>query len=404
MISLKMDVLQYRIMQMSKLVFLLNTSLNKNGPSTHLLMDIIFEAKKSGFDVNIISPDQRSEIGIGGFVVKNFYVQIENTNKNNFIKRLIVEFKFAHKATRIALQLNADAVFVQSTTIPKEYIKPLKKHKIKVLLNVQDIFPQNLHFSEQLPLDFLTYHFFLNEQKKALKIVDRVVTVSDDMAETLAGNGLDRQKIAVVYNWSYSDTPIGNGGVDRDEQCIIKRNDNCFNVLYAGNIGKMQNVEELLLAAELLGTDNIIFHILGDGANKNKIMKRFSNLKNVIYYPFVDQQYAEKIYSQADLNVIPLKPKGIFTAMPSKTATCFRTRRPVLFCIDENSISAKIFKELGGVYVTKPNYKTIANKITEISKKTGNQYDSRDSFFLMYMSKKSNPRKYISAIESMLNT
>ena len=63
-----------------------------------------------------------------------------------------------------------------------------------------------------------------------------------------------------------------------------------FNVVYAGNIGIMQNVDLLVKTAKLMQDEkNICFHIVGDGAYKEKLQsqatsqpreaKRWKNLR-----------------------------------------------------------------------------------------------------------------------------
>ena len=73
-------------------------------------------------------------------------------------------------------------------------------------------------------------------------------------------------------------------------------------------------------------------------------------IDNITLLPMQPSRYAESIYAQADVNIIPLMPGGIKTALPSKTATVLRTNRPVVFCIDRNSLFSKKFSQAEGVY------------------------------------------------------
>jgi hypothetical protein len=61
-------------------------------------------------------------------------------------------------------------------------------------------------------------------------------------------------------------------------------------------------------------------------------------------------KYAESVYAQADVNIIPLMPGGIRTALPSKTATVLRTDKPVVFCVDKNSKTEALFSKMKDVY------------------------------------------------------
>ena len=113
------------------------------------------------------------------------------------------------------------------------------------------------------------------------------------------------------------------------------------------NIGKMQNVELIARAAQLSQSDDRIhYYIIGDGANKKQIEQIAGSLANVDILPMQPSAYAESIYAQADVNVIPLAKGGIKTALPSKTATVLRTDGCAVFCIDKGSVFEETIKNI----------------------------------------------------------
>ena len=158
------------------------------------------------------------------------------------------------------------------------------------------------------------------------------------MKKTLNGCGINPYKIDVVYNWSYSDDPIVLSEIPDDHVFDLNKDKNKINVVYAGNIGKMQNVELIARTAVLSRGDNSIhYYIIGDGANKRKIEDIVDGVENVTVLPMQPSKFAESIYAQADINVIPLARGGINTALPSKTATVLRADSYAVFCIDAKS-------------------------------------------------------------------
>lgn len=69
--------------------------------------------------------------------------------------------------------------------------------------------------------------------------------------------------------------------MDNDIRKLLPQNK--FNVVYAGNIGVMQNVEVVIEAARKSEDPDVLFHIFGDGAYKQKLIEKASDLNNVIF-------------------------------------------------------------------------------------------------------------------------
>src|SRR5699024_448978 len=119
---------------------------------------------------------------------------------------------------------------------------------------------------------------------------------------------------------------------------------NKFNVVYAGNIGVMQNVEVVIEAARKSEDPDVLFHIFGDGAYKQKLIEKASGLNNVRYWPMQPIDKAPALYACADVNIIPLAQNIYRTALPSKTATCMAVHTPLILCIGTESQFAQRVK------------------------------------------------------------
>lgn len=341
-----------------KFLFVFDIGFDKEGPSVHLLQDILRTALGKGHIVTVIlkktnglnkeMPDEFSEN-------PNFHYHVITENmdkKSGFINRYMNEIKYAKKCAKLFLSDGKfDAAFLQSNVITYFYMKQLKKLNCKIIYNVQDIFPYNLKFSGQLPLAGITFPIFRKLQNIGYRMADKIITISDDMKQMLIDDGVEADKIEVVYNWSYADTPIKLETIDQKNMFDLQLDHSKFNVIYAGNIGKMQNVELIARAArEMVEDESIHFYIIGDGANKRGVEQIVYGLKNVTMLPMQPSRYAESIYAQADLNVIPLMPGGIKTALPSKTATVLRVNKPVAFCIDRETKIEKMMDKISDTY------------------------------------------------------
>lgn len=334
------------------ILFVLNIGFDQGGPSVHLLKDVIEQTLRQGHKCHVILKKTVENDTVG---LETLIQQYDNLSfsqiwdiqkkKGGFIKRYINDCRYAIKCKRYYKKGIYDAVFLQSCNVGWVHMKYLSKLKAHTVFNVQDIFPQNLMFSGQLPLARITYPLFSKLQKLAYQKADRLITISADMKQTLVEQGVDKNRIDVVYNWSYADGKIRTADMPEEHIYNLNADGKTLNVVYAGNIGKMQNVELIASAAVLSKDDgDIRYYIIGDGANKKRVEAMVEGLPNVTVLPMQSSLYAESIYAQADVNLIPLAKGGIRTALPSKTATVLRTDSYAVFCIDAGSEFEQLVK------------------------------------------------------------
>ena len=173
-----------------------------------------------------------------------------------------------------------------------------------------------------------------------------------------------------------------------------------FNVVYAGNIGVMQNVDILIEAAKLMKDDKSTwFHIIGNGVYKEKLEARAKTygISNISFWPMQPSEMAPLIYCAADVNIIPLV-KGIYkTALPSKTATCMACEKPIIFAIGtESKTGQKITKETGCPVVEADHAEGLAEAIRSI--RDGKHQYQTAAFFKEHMGKTVNSDKYAEII------
>ncbi len=390
-----------------KFLFWLNIGFDRGGPSVHLLQDVIRQALNQGHTVDVILKDTGGtldKVPLDFLDYEAFgYTLISDADnkKTSFLNRYMSEMSYAWKCKKTFRKKKYDVVFLQSCNAAAFYMRALQCLKCPIVFNVQDIFPQNLMFSNQLPVAKFSYPILSKLQKYAYRKATKIITISDDMKCTLLEQGVDENKVDVVYNWSYSDEPISLEDMDSTAVKNIMMDNGQYNVLYAGNIGKMQNVEIVARAAQRLAEDRSVhFFIIGEGANKSNIVEMTKNLNNITFLPLQPACYAESLYAQANVNIIPLSRGGIFTALPSKTATCLRTKPPILFCIDRNSKFFDLISEQDDIYaVDCDDDLQLANTIA-LMKDSSAQDCSEKREKLRKMFSKANAEKYIYTLEN----
>lgn len=374
--------------------------------SEHLLGAVIYSLAMEGHNVHVIQTNQ------GG---KNpelpEYLRLSNITtsfvpylapqKSNFIKRYISEIMWHLSCKKVLKEhKNCDALFLQSTTVAGFAIGLARRilgPKCLITFNVQDIFPYNAVFSGNVRRNGFVFKVMAAEQRFGYKKANHIITISEDMKDTLVSDGVPADKIEVVYNWSYQDEPYEGLDLSPVSRMFNKE---FFNVVYAGNIGVMQNVDILIEAAKLMKDNKSTwFHIIGNGVYKEKLEARAKTygISNISFWPMQPSEMAPLIYSAADVNVIPLVKDVYRTALPSKTATCLACQKPIIFAIGkESKFGQKAMKEAGCLVVEadKPQELVDAIKIVQNGAKT----DSTGVFFTKYCGITENSMKYAEII------
>ncbi|MBR4710787.1 MAG: glycosyltransferase family 4 protein [Clostridia bacterium] len=386
-----------------KVLFWMFIGFDRHATSEHLLSAVIERLCEAGHTVHIIQKNSGGDLPaipprLSKYDVTTDVIPFQAVDKGNFIARYLTELKYV-KACKKHITSDYDAVFIQSTNVAGFAVRQIRKKlpNAIVTFNVQDIFPYNLAYSGGLRKNSLVFKMMAAEQRYGYKHSDHIITISEDMKDTLAADGTPAEKIEVVYNWSYQDEPYEDLDLTPVSHMFDK---NFFNVVYAGNIGVMQNVDILIEAAKLMkDRKNVWFHIIGDGQYKDKLQKKADELEltNISFWPMQPPEVAPLIYSAADVNVIPLVKDVYRTALPSKTATCFACGQPIIFAIGKESKFGQLVIREADCFVTESDSpEELSSAIGSLHK--GQTTQKTSSFFLKYYKKSMNSLEYAEKI------
>lgn len=392
-----------------KILFVLNIGFDRPGPSVHLLQFIMMNCVERNIRVYALLKDSTGQAQTipeklaSSDLFSYETIKHSSEKKEGFFSRYIDDIRFARKCSKKYKNYkDVDVTFVQSNRVACFYHDAIRKIiGCPIVFNVQDVFPRNLAETGKIKRGGLIYRILAAVQKKGYNRAKFIITISDDMKQTLREEGVDEEKISVVYNWSYGDTPIE---IPASENAFVHKfalDCGKFNAVYAGNIGRVQNVDNIIAAAEVLREQtNIHFYIVGDGVYKDRLMQKTTLLKNISFLPMQPSELAESIYSFADVNLIPLAKGIIKTALPSKTATCLRVRRPIIFCIDRDSAFAKLVEGNEMISVTDPDSGVaLAEIISTYAAQKDRRYASEPFDIFEKHFKTINAEKYIALLE-----
>jgi len=122
-----------------------------------------------------------------------------------------------------------------------------------------------------------------------------------------------------------------------------------FIVLYAGNIGIVQDWDSVLFAAEKLSNLPIKFVIIGDGSKRQWLMKEVEvrRLKKVTILEYQSKELMPEINASCDIGIIPMTLAGSKDGVPSKIYSILSCAKPVVAQVDDDSELRWIVEQSG---------------------------------------------------------
>ncbi len=372
-------------------------------PFNHLMHDILQGLLDAGHEVVRIlatdgSQDKSYTMGLDGIT----YIPIARkaSKKANIIQRYLTDTLTSWRMARALKKINADVLFEDVSYSSFWSVRVAKKKRMQIVSMLQDVWPDNAVQSGLIAEGSLIYRYFEFWQKKVYAKSDRLVCISEDIKRFIADKGVEPNKMTVIYNWGYSDDTVDILWEENEfvKKCGLK--DDVFYAVYAGNIGRMQNVELIVKAAELLqGNKAVQFLLIGDGVKADEIRAMASGMSNVTLLPLQPSSLATSIYCAAGVNIIPLVKDGIKTALPSKTGVVLSCGRPTVFCFGSEALFEKTVRDCGAGYcVSTEDPAELAEVITSLSEDRKTTVQGAYTLFKQQFTKQSNVQAYVDVI------
>jgi colanic acid biosynthesis glycosyl transferase WcaI len=182
-------------------------------------------------------------------------------------------------------------------------------------------------------------------ERSVLRGFDRVITISNRMAEKLAGKGAASDRIEVVRNW-VDLNQIRPMQPSREYRRRLGLKPGDFVVLYSGNIGAKQGVRLLAEAAERLKDQkDIVFVVAGDGPMRPELEIAGQRLPNLKVHDFQPESLFSEFLSVADVHVLPQERDAADLLLPSKLGGMLASGRRIIVTAEEGTELASF---LGG--------------------------------------------------------
>jgi glycosyltransferase involved in cell wall biosynthesis len=206
-------------------------------------------------------------------------------------------------------------------------------HRKKTLLYCLDLWPisltarglENQGFTKPI------YRYFLKKSKLIYQSIDRILISSPAYAPYFSDIlNVSRERVSVLPQFA-EDLFLQIGSYHPEQTSI-------FHFLFAGNVGKVQDVETLVRTAEhFKGNPNLVFQVAGDGSDLKKVKKIAikKGVSNIQFLGRLPLNQMKNLYDQTDGFILTLSKKELTSyVIPGKTQSYLAAGRAIFGAAD----------------------------------------------------------------------
>jgi len=335
-------------------------------PENFPINDLAKGLRQKGHHITVLTgmpnyPEGRFYPGYRAFPIKReryegieiVRVPMVPKGSGNVIRMLLYYWSLALSAcliVPISFRNRVDLVFVYQPSpitvgLPALVLKAMEKTPVWIW--VQDLWPETLAGTGMVRSSFLLKLTDLLV-RWIYSNCDRVLVQSQAFGPRIVKKGVPRERIRFLPNSAqevYKTTVVES---DAPERNLMPQG---FRVVFAGNIGRAQDMPTILSAAEKLKQDtDIHWVILGDGPMRAWVEERIKarGLEKTVHvlgrYP---EQAMPRFFSLADVLLATLKKDPVFAiTIPSKIQSYLACGRPIVAALDGEG--ARVINESGG--------------------------------------------------------
>ena len=188
----------------------------------------------------------------------------------------------------------------------------------------------------------------------AYRAADEVVVVTEGFRDHITARGIPSSKVHTIRNG----VDLGKFSPDHQPPAGTRERlgarDGELLVLYIGAHGISQGLASVVDAAALMADRPVHFSLVGEGADKEKVLARVRELSagNVTNLPGVPRDEVADLLAAADVCLVPLRDVPLFTTfIPSKMFELMAAGRPIVGSV---AGEAKAILDQAGAMVVPP--------------------------------------------------
>jgi colanic acid biosynthesis glycosyl transferase WcaI len=189
-----------------------------------------------------------------------------------------------------------------------------------------------------------------------------IVAQSEGMKRALVDRGVPEAKVSVIRNWAEAEFQIVPATASSEAP---------FTLVYGGNLGRAQQLGNLIEAAAILKRERPDIRILlfGSGIDEDDLRRQAERqrLGNIRFGGRIPVQEIVQEFAGADALLLHLGDDPLFAiTIPSKTQNYLAMARPIVAAV--NGEAAQILRDSGAAVVVPPAQPAaLANAIIEVA-------------------------------------
>ena len=200
-----------------------------------------------------------------------------------------------------------------------------KLHNVPHVVHCVDLWPESVLITHAVKEKSLIYKILYKWSKALYSKADRVLVGSPSFKEYFKDVlGFDTSHITYVPQPSLVEDTSGPIYEFKDE----------FNILYCGNLGRIQLIPLICESMKLITNEKIKFHVIGMGPKTEELKKQIidNNLENkVFYHGPIPARIASNYFRGADALYISLSGNGyVGKTIPNKLMMSMAFAKPII--------------------------------------------------------------------------
>lgn len=344
----------------------------------NMFTDMMVEFKKSGHEIVIVGPTV-DDAKIGLQIEDDIQVLRVPTMKlfgvgkfQKGLANILLPYQYKKALRKSGIDLNFDLVMMPTPPITlvsaASWIK--KKYGAKFYLILRDIFPQNAVDLKMMGEGGIIFKYFRKKEIQMYESADSIGCMSQGNIDFVAKQNpqMNHSKLHLLPNWSRL-LPLSAP----EKVLNIKKKhglEDKFIVLFGGNIGRPQKMENIVaLASECQNIQDMFFLIIGYGNEKEALRNLIAskNLKNIKLMDSLSRDDYFDTLQIAEVGLISLSEEFTIPNIPSKALVYYNTKKPILAAIDTNTDFGKILEDNQcGVWSESSNTSVLKEKLLDL--------------------------------------
>jgi glycosyltransferase involved in cell wall biosynthesis len=348
--------------------------------TSRLLSDLAFALADAGHDILILTSQQRyddPDARLPACEVRG-RVKVQRLAGTRFGRmRLLgraidyLSFYFFMVVTLLKLA-RADDTIVPLTDPPMLglFAGPIARRKGCRIINwLQDLYPEVALAAGTPFLRPTVAKFIQGYRDRSLRAADCNVVIATAMAERLSASEVKKERIKVIHNWvddhALSPIPAHENPFRRAWGLEDK-----FVVGYSGNLGRVHDIDTILLASGDLVDCQIVFLCIGGGAHYDALQQTAEKRGLTQLFRFMPYQSETDLpysLSAADVHWLSHKPEFEGLLFPSKFYGIAAVGRAIIAIASRQSELAKLVSQYQcGLVIEQGDGKTLALELKRL--------------------------------------